>query len=152
MRNVRMLLSSISILLALAAVARAEAPVAPADQPPPAAAGDRQRCFAELARFTWDRDGGESPVAKGLAYVEALSACDPLLAVAVERGAEFKVHDREAKIFARQKKFVIGAYAVLFGVLVVFVVVLFLRQQKLRATIEELETRLRADASKAASS
>jgi hypothetical protein len=124
--------------------APAAPPTGAAPAPPPVdAMPTRRECFANLERYTWKR-GSEPPVGAGLAFMTGLTACDDLLAASVERSVDFKVHDREAKVFANQKKFVIAAYAVLWVVLIGFVLIVWLRQRRLVDKIGDLEAKLRA--------
>lgn len=130
-------------LLILAFVALPSlASAGPPPDPPP-----RTICFRKLADHTWER-GAEAKVAAGLAFMEDLRKCDELLAAGVQSSMEYSVHQREAKIFANQSRFVITAYGVIWAVLLLFCVFMFLRQRKLLAQIGELEARLKADAAK----
>lgn len=52
------------------------------------------------------------------------------------------VHEQDAALMLRNKQHVVAAYAVIWGLAVVFVVFVWLRQRKLAAEIERLEREL----------
>lgn len=108
---------------------------------------ERQACFANLAKYTWER-GAEPKVAAGIEFMDAVRACDELLAAGVQSSMEYAVHKNEAKIFANQSRHVIIAYGVIWAILLLFTIAMFLRQRKLLAHIADLEARLKADAAK----
>ncbi len=119
-------------------------PASAAAQSPPA---EREACFARLAEHTWER-GAEPKVNAGIEFMTALARCDELLAVAVNSQFEYRVHDKEAKIFAKQRDLVIAAYGVIWVILAIFLVAMFLRQRRLVVQIADLETKLRNDAAR----
>lgn len=118
--------------------------VAGAQTTPPA---DRAACFARLAQYTWER-GQEAKVNAGLEFMAALQQCDELLATAVNAQAEYRVHDKEAKIFASQRDLVIAAYGVIWVIMVIFLVAIFMRQRRVARQLEELEAKVRAEAAR----
>ncbi len=114
-----------------------------AQEPRPVIPEVRLKCFAELSRFTWNPQSDRPGVDSGDKFREGLAKCDDLLAIANSRSAMFEVHDKEAKVFARAKRFVIAAYAVLWGVLILFVAMIFFRQRKFNRAIADLEAKLK---------
>lgn len=56
-------------------------------------------------------------------------------------------HEQDARQATKNKQFVVAAYAALWAIVAIFVVILWLRQRKLSAEITRLETELKKAAS-----
>ena len=78
----------------------------------------------------------------GQDFLRDLSARSPSVAANVRDAIRYELQAEEAAKFTHQKAFVITAYGVIWALLVLFVVVLWLRQHRLDRELHDLETRL----------
>ncbi|MBI4511386.1 MAG: hypothetical protein HY698_17265 [Deltaproteobacteria bacterium] len=113
------------------------APSIPAQANPLAKLSDE-----DLSSYRWQRDK-EFFAQAGARFLEDLRSRDKELAAAVLDAARYDIQQEEADKFARQKKFVLAAYGVLWGILVVFVTAIWLRQRRLTAALDDLEQKLK---------
>jgi hypothetical protein len=90
---------------------------------------------------------GQMPLAQpGENFLEDLHACDPTLASAVQDAVRYDIQKEETAKFVKQKQYVIGAYAVLWTILIGFALLMWLRQQRLLGEIKQLESKLKDQA------
>jgi hypothetical protein len=88
---------------------------------------------------------GQMPLAKpGENFLEDLHACDPTLAAAVQDAVRYDIQKDETAKFVKQKQYVIGAYAVLWTILIAFALFMWARQQRLLGEIKSLEAKVSA--------
>jgi hypothetical protein len=73
---------------------------------------------------------------------EAALEKDPVWRAELRNSVRPEVHQEDASLMMTNKKHVVAAYAVLWGLTVVFVVLLFGRQRKLMADIVSLQADL----------
>jgi hypothetical protein len=112
----------------------------------------RADCFADLAqRKTPEGDLTNSELTDyGVKFMDDLRRCDEKLAIGVDLVGEHGASERQARIFTEQKRYVLVAYAIAWGFLAIACAAVFLRQQKLRTRLAELEGRLRREVEDAA--
>jgi hypothetical protein len=114
------------------------APAAAAPAPP----GDNPFKSIALDRYVPDLEKGDLALEKGRQLLTDLKAASPAAWASVVEAARFEIQNDETEKFARQKSYVIYAYAALWIILLVFVVGVFARQRKLNAELAELERRV----------
>ncbi len=96
---------------------------------------------ASLDSYRWQRDK-EFAAQAGERFFADLKAVSPEVAANVEDAVRYRLQSEEAARFARQQRYVLAAYAVLWALLVVFAVMLSLRQRRIAREMEELAARL----------
>ncbi len=102
------------------------------------------KCFANPERWSYDRDK-ETLQQAGERFLADMKACDPTFASTIMEVARYQLHDDELRKFTHQSGFVLWAYGIAWGLLAVSALLLFLRQQRLKGEIAELEARLREE-------
>jgi hypothetical protein len=101
---------------------------------------------AELLPYTWTPESPHTAAELGQRLFSDLRARDARVAASLEEAVRYRLQTEEADKFARQRKYVIAAYAVVWTVLVAFAVGVYLRHRKLEAALSVLEARLRTRA------
>ncbi len=131
-------LSIILVLLGVCAgVAAAQEPPAPA--PAPAAANPLAGVSLDKYRLNADKNDA---LQVGRAFLDDLKKASPDAWASVTEAIRYDLQTGETERFARQKNYVLYAYAALWVILLVFVVGVFARQRHLAAELAELERRV----------
>jgi len=133
------------LVLVLSAALAAAAPAAAGAQP---ATPLTKLNDAELGTYHAEK-GKETPASAGRRFLDDLSARDAVIASNVEHAVRYQIHAEEAAIFARQQRYVIVAYAVMWAILLAATAAMYLRQRRLAAALADLEARLAAKAKEA---
>ena len=128
-------------LLPLVLLATLAAP-ARADEPPPPAAADNPLAGVELDKYKLNREAGDIPLEAGRRFLDDLGAVSPEVRASVTDAVRFEIQKDETDKFARQKNYVLYAYAALWVILIVFVIGVFTRQRHLAGELAELERRV----------
>jgi hypothetical protein len=116
----------------------AAAPTAPAPAPP----GANPFTGVSLDKYVPNVEKGDLALEAGRRLLADLKAANPAVWASVVEAARFDIQNEETDKFARQKNYVIYAYAALWVILLLFVVGVFARQRKLNAELVELEKRV----------
>lgn len=98
----------------------------------------------DFTAYKYDPAKDESAIV-GQKFMDDLCAADAPLCSAVKEATRYELQDESAHRFDHDRNTVITAYAVLWMILIVFVVGVWRRQQRLTAHIQDLEARLRAE-------
>ena len=116
---------------------------APAPAPPaPAPPGANPFTGVSLDKYVPNVEKGDLALEAGRRLLADLKASNPAVWASVVEAARFEIQNEETDKFARQKNYVIYAYAALWVILLLFVVGVFARQRKLNAELVELEKRV----------
>ena len=95
-----------------------------------------------LDKYVPNVEKGDLALEAGRRLLADLKAANPAVWASVVEAARFDIQNEETDKFARQKNYVIYAYAALWVILLLFVVGVFARQRKLNAELVELEKRV----------
>jgi hypothetical protein len=98
----------------------------------------------DVERYKWTPESQEWNAEIGARFLTDLAAKHAGLAASVEDAVRYKIHDEETRKFARQKKFVLAAYGVMWLIVAAAAAAVVFRQRKLDGQIRDLEARIRA--------
>lgn len=132
--------TAVAILFVLAQSASAAASVEPPAAAPPAA--PTPLTAVDFSAYKYD-PAKDLAVKTGERFMADLCAKDGPLCAAVTEKVRYDIQDVETKKLMRQSKFVLGAYAVLWLILIGFAVGMWQKQRKLTAELAALEARLK---------
>lgn len=103
----------------------------------------------QLAPYKIKRDESGNPAeptaAAGQRFMAALTERDAEVASLVRDAVRYEIQDEETRKFARQKKFVLVAYGVIWALLAGFALAMWLRQRSLILQIRRFESRFSDD-------
>lgn len=102
-----------------------------------------------LAPYKIKRGASGNPIepnaAAGQRFMTALEKRDAEIAAVVRDAVRYEIQDTETKKFARQKRFVLIAYGVIWTLLAGFALAMWLRQRQLAREIRGFEARFSDD-------
>lgn len=114
-----------------------------------AAATQLELSDEQLAPYKIKRGKSGNPAepnaAAGQRFMQALEQRDAEIAAVVRDAVRYEVQDEETKKFARQKKFVLVAYGVIWALLAGFAFAMWQRQRGLIREIRRFEARFSDD-------